>query len=335
MIELDFHRYFNDPTYEKPVPEKLIEEADIIADSDHRAAVEHFTNFIPLKLSTSRNDAYYANVYNYIKALIYARNVQPEEANIAMANSGMLPGSGGEKYFTDALEEGVAHALKQDAAIERGVPSIFLSSMPRAASASLVLTISNYLQVPVFRVSVGSLPYFQLVDCFVKRFVRGGGLLHDHFTAWDYNLKILSDNNINDVLVLVRDPRAAAASLGVMRNTHYGDPTTEKLILDNYRKAYLPWLRNWIEADTQGKVKVHWIRSSDVTRDAESFTAVMARIFEVAGIPEPKGGLGTVEIQSANFVTGKADAWKEHVSEDAQKIMLEEMPSEMRDMLKI
>lgn len=271
---------------------------------------------------------------NYHLGIVEAYRNRPERMARAIRDSTTLIGIGGDELFSDHVASSLAVAEKQQAAIERGIPSIPISSMPRAASAAFTQTLRETLDVPVARMSIGDFPSYWLAPSWVARFRLGGCVLHDHFGASPFNLEVLKEHGIRRVFVLLRDPRAAAASIVTMAyGTGQSPEAYEKLVLEALRKSYRPWLKEWFEAARSDALEVHWIRSSDVTAGPESLARVVAIVCEIVGIdPERRK---EVEIVSANFVTGSSDAWRQKISEKAQAEMWDLLPAEAIELLEL
>ena len=192
---------------------ELVRKAQELAQSCNRLAAEFLVGSIGVRVSETRNEAYLQDAVNYLCAQLSACAEMPRQAAEYIAASHVLPGSGGDALFHDAVANGVALARAQDEAIARGVPALVLACMPRAASAALTHTLAKITGAPLFRVSLGRFPNYGLVPVWLQRFLRGGGVLHDHFGASYFNLGVLRDFGLKRVHLLVRDPRPAAASI--------------------------------------------------------------------------------------------------------------------------
>jgi hypothetical protein len=204
-----------------------------------------------------------------------------------------------------------------------------LARMPRAASAALTQTLAKITRAPLFRVSLGQFPNYGHAPVWLQRFLRGGGILPDHFGASDFNLGVLRDFAVQNVNLLVRDPRAAAASYA---RWGFGSRATEGDLYSAYREVYIPWMRSWLDVDGRGGLSVRWIRSADVTSGPDSLRAVLASILEEAK-PRLAVPIDCVELARANFSGGDPDAWRGSVSPDLQKKMWDLLPTEIIEWL--
>lgn len=323
MLEFNFRR-LQDRSDAAEVAAGLVKEAQKLAGSSNRLAVEFLVDSIGVIVSQTRNEAYLADALNYMCAQLFAHANMPEEAAKAIAASHLLPGSGGDALFHDAVAESLALARAQDEAISRGVPALVLASMPRSASATLTQTLAQITRAPLFRVSLGWFPNYGIVPAWLQRFLRGGGILHDHFGASDFNLEVLRDFGVQRVNLLVRDPRAAAASYV---NWVFGARATEGDLASTYAQRYIPWLRDWLVADQRGQIAIGWIRSADVTSGPDSRRAVLSSILGDAA------HIGDAKLVVANFSKGDPDAWRACASRDLQKKMWDLLPAEIIERL--
>ncbi len=329
MLEFDLRSLLdkNDPA---GVATELVGKARALAGSSNRRAVEFLVDAIGVRVSDTKNESYLADALNYLCAQLFAHSGMPAEAAAAAAASNVLPWPGGDTLFADAVAEGVALARAQDEAISRGAPAIMLACMPRAASAALTATLSEITGAPVLRISLGRFPDFALVHDWLRRFLRGGAILHDHFGASEFNLSVLRDCGVGVVHLLVRDPRAAAASLARRR---HGAGATPAHLDAFYSRQYAPWLREWLAAENQRRVEVRWIRSGDVTSNPASLRTVLASILGETG--PYAAAIAGAKLADANFAQGDPDAWRTLAPPDLQRKMWALLPDEIVERLQL
>jgi len=308
----------------------LIKRARELARSSNRLAVEFLIERIGVRVTRTRDESYLAEALHYLCGNLFAHANMPIEAGEAIAASNVLPHSGGDALFYDAVTEGVALARAQDEAINGGVPPILIASMPRAASAALTQTLAKITGAPILRVSIGDFPNYWLVPFWLNRFLRGGAILHDHFGASDYNLNLLREFQIKTVHVLLRDPRAAAVSFAKFG---LGPEVIEDEIFCAFSNRYIPWLHGWIDAERGGKINIHWVRSDDVTGDSHRLNAVVTAILGAQSRFATRVQGTTLAI--ANVSGQKPDAWRESVSPGLQKKMWDLVPSEIIEVLEL
>ena len=305
----------------------LIKRARELAESSNRLAVEFLVGQIGVRFIQTRNDSYFAEVLDYLCGNLFAYSNMPFEAAGAIAASNVLPHSGGDALFGDAVAEGIALARAQDEAIGRGVPAILLASMPRAASAALTQTLARITRAPILRISAGTFPNYWLIPVWLNRFLRGGAILHDHFGASDFNLNTLREFQVETVNLLVRDPRAAAVSYA---KWVYGPQATEDQIFDAYSNCYIPWLHRWISAEKAGKIHIQWFRSDDVTGGPDRLNAIITTLLSAQ-----LHSIKTATLVRANVSGQEPDAWRESVAPELQKRMWELIPATIVDRLEL
>jgi hypothetical protein len=338
MLEMDLWRFEDDPDRVAQL-ESLINDAKTISEQSNRAALEFLMHAVRLRPLVTRNESYYRLALNYSLALVYAHLDEPAAAAEHLERSGILPFDGGDLIFSEAQGRGLDLAEEQEASLERQAPTVFLASMPRAASAALTSTISEQFQCPIMRASVGRFPNYYLMPFWVRRLSRGGCVLHDHFGAQEFNQTTLSNCGIRTVFVLIRDPRASAVSYVQFINGHRGLAVSEEQIQRVFENSYMRWLHEWEEyAATSGSVEVIWLRSGDVTAGQEKLRAVMEKIIRslvrwVPGWQPP--GLSNLSLADANFVSGTSDGWKGFVSKSGQERMWSRIPAHFREMLEL
>jgi hypothetical protein len=330
MLELDLRR-FQGQSDAAEVATDLVRKAREMAATSNRLAVDFLIKAIGITTSHTKNEAYFAEALQYLCGQLLAHADVPREAAAAIAASGVLPGSGGIPLFDDAVAESIALAHAQDEAISRSVPAVLLASMPRSASAALTQTLAEILRAPLFRISLGPFPHSELVPVWFRRFLRGGAILHDHFGATEFNIDLLRAHGVQTVNVLIRDPRAAAASYA----KHWTKVAAKGRSLEFcYEEHYIPWLQGWLDADKRSDIAIRWIRSADVTASPDSLRAVLASILE-ADKDRFAGPIAAAMLVAANFVTGDPDAWRASASPALQKKMWDLLPVEIIERLEL
>lgn len=335
MLELDLSRLSDRAAYLR----SIATNASAIAKRSNREAVNFLLHAIGVRAAITRNESYYEHELNYSLALAYAYLDEPEAAAELLERSGVLPFDGGDLLFSQAQRRSLDLADLQEASLMRQVPCVFLSSMPRAASSALASTIAEEFGCPILRASLGRFPNWHLMPFWVRRISRGGCVLHDHFGADEFNRMTLSRCGIRTVFLLIRDPRAAAASAVQFGQQFDGIAVSEEHILHVFESMYLPWLINWEEyATSSNDVKVVWLRSMDVTAGDEPLRAVMNQIVASLAPSAPSWqppDLSTLSLADANFVSGTPDGWRKLVSKSGQERMWSKMPVRLRELLEL
>jgi hypothetical protein len=163
-------------------------------------------------------------------------------------------------------------------------------------------------------------------------FLGGGAVNHDHFGASNFNLETLSRNGVRDLFVLVRDPRAAAASAVRFRRSAAGAEmglSFEEEVVAALQNSFLPWLDGWITyaARGDGDVRVHWLFWKDL---CERPDYVVNQVCEVAGTANFEPGAPDVR---ENFVTGDDRSWRSNISPAVQRIIWETLGRGITDLI--
>ncbi len=303
------------------------------AESAHVAA-QFLLEKLGAKLVHGRDESQYSEWMNYTLSLLYSSLDEPERSSEIMDNLQLLPAGGGDLLLCNHIELSLADYKRQRSAIESGLPSFLISSMPRSASAFFSQTVSNLLDIPVFRLSLAGTRDYWLMRQWVNSFTPGGGITHDHFGATSFNINVLQKCNIRDVFVLVRDPRASAVSRGKMK---YGAKATAALCDYFFVNYYLPWLSSWvaIDEDPDAPVKVHWIRSDEVRYNT---AAVVRELFEfqVSSYPalEPYLNVPPPPV-SANFNHGDDNRWRDFVPAEMAEQWWSMIPARALELLEL
>ena len=299
----------------------------------NRYALDALIHSVGTEISHVFNESYCAQALDFHLGVLLALAGQPEKADELISRSGVLPDAGGQKLFSDVVSD----SLKIDAAMEsarlNGAPSILVASMPRSASATFTQTLAGTLGLALVRLSIGVFPDFYLMRSFVNRFSPGGAITHDHFSGNAHNLGVLRDCGLRDVLVLVRDPRASAASfVNMMRKISDGDAMDkahlEATIISAALRKWIPWLNSWLDAERNGKLGIRWINSRDI-RGPES-TSVYHSIITNLSERFPavaKFKARPIASVEANMVRGDDNAWRESVSKEGQELLWRALPA--------
>jgi hypothetical protein len=294
-----------------------------------RYAVEAMLNVIGVSCPP-RDENYYREALDYYLGLAYAHDGQPELAIDHLHRSGVLPSSGGDQIFESHVAESLLLHSRMQSARERGLPTFLLASMPRSASVSFTQSIAGLLDIPVIRVSVGEIPNYQLVPNWLNLVSPGGAILHDHFSATKLNIETMKRGGVKKVMVLVRDPRAAAASFARLSGTH-SKLAHEQMTLTLLADRFVPWLAQWLTAARIGEVGIKWI-SSDAVRSNTS--AVWNEITQM--FVEDYPALGphmerSLSIVRANYQHGDDQRWRQEMSPVMQEQMWAAIPSDIID----
>jgi hypothetical protein len=241
-------------------------------------------------------------------------------------------GDGGDRVFSEHQSVAQSIFAQQTAARDRDIPSFLIACMPRSASASLTNSLAATFDIPTVRFSAGRFPYYVIAPNWLRQFLPGGAVSHDHFGPSRHNLQVLKDQDVKRLFVLIRDPRAAAASaIGLMKRT---DPeraareTDEALIMETCLVSYFPWLQSWIDVaeDASRGIRIDWITNREI---ASNLPETFDRMVKAVG---RSFSFKTREVRE-NAGAGDDDAWRARVSTGARKQLWDAMSKQMKSLL--
>jgi hypothetical protein len=328
MFELHFPPPHRADEHRVAVRRIIAQILDVQQLHGNRAANQEVIDKIGLDVRQERDEDYCREALDYHLGILYAYVRDPETAAYHFARSGTYPSGGGDLPFPDHQRDSLELRRHQDLAKQRGMPSIFIVTMARSGSASLVQTLATALDVPVMRIS----SHRQIVPRWLDCFAGGGAILHDHFGALPYNLKTLRENGVRQIFVRVRDPRAAAASAVGLSNRKFGSPDDidyESQMIQTCEQFLIPWVAGWMAA--QADFEIHWLP------DSPSAIAKMAREILVTLAPQYPAleqylSADIAEV-TANLVTGDEDAWRKQINPRDQDRLWDAMPAAIRELL--
>ena len=306
------------------------------ATKGNRAANKELLDAIGLTLNPARNEAYYGEALNYHLALVFARLGDTSAVGTHMQQSNTMPAGGGDTLFTEHVLESVKLRERQDRARARGTPSVLITSMPRSASSTLATIMSHQFDIPILRVSVGDFPNYIVAPSWLGMFLGGGAVTYDHFGATSFNLKALAEHGVRDLFVLIRDPRASAASavrFRIKNSDLYEGFSFEKEVVAALHKSFLPWLHGWINcaAETCKDIHIHWIFWEDL-RNRPNY--VVDRIRQIMGNINSTAVMPSPDVKQ-NFVTGDDSSWRTGLSRAVQRDMWESLAPSITDLLNL
>jgi hypothetical protein len=304
----------------------------------NRAGNQTIIDAIGVLVRLERDESYCDEALNYHLGLLYAHLGDPDTAAYYLERSCAHPGTGGNQLFSDHQYESLALRRHQEQAKERSIPSILIASMPRSASASLIQTIAETLDIPVMRASCGRFPDFSLVPQWFDSASSGGAILHDHFGASPPNIEVLRSAGVCNLFVRIRDPRAAACSSVNLDRRAYGDADPagfEARVISRYHTAFIPWLEGWIgvAANPQAGPRIEWLRYG-ASHDEIGATArnVIANLVTEHPQLEPYTARDIAPVET-NFVGGDDESWRRQISRQGQDELWQGTPDAIRNLL--
>jgi len=206
--------------------------------------------------------------------------------------------------------------LERVQARARAVPAIVIASMPKSGSEFLCYSIAETMGAPIARASIGDPLLGVIVESWMREIARGGCVLHDHFSGRPENLAALRACGMEEIHVLVRDPRAVAFSLrnmelelGAAVESQEETPADFFENFGNTVRVISRWLESWLDAGDHG-VKVQLVRFRDlVERPFDVMSAILARS-GATGFEEKLGETLAKRGRGSNFRKGDDNAWR-------------------------
>jgi hypothetical protein len=323
---------------------ELLRIAEIVEQRRHvegnRAANQILLDTIGLQLRPVFDDDYYREALDYHLGILFAFLNQPDRAAEFIERSKTLPNGGGPLVFSEHAAEALRLRQRQMDGISRGLPYILISSMPRSGSATLTQTISATLDIPVMRISAGDFPNYHIAPSWLNAFSAGGAVTHDHFSASEFNLQTLIRTGIRHVFLLVRDPRAAAASFarhGQASSRPFSADDMTNYFMDSLQNGFIPWLSEWTAAaaDVRSPLAIHWIRSDRARSDTVgTFREMIATL--LADFPALEGFAGRdVSVVTANLAAGDEEAWREMMDAGQRERIWDSIPERAKKLMEL
>jgi hypothetical protein len=245
MLELDFRHRVTDVAEVEHARLRAALAAALTAERNGgpRAGIATLLSMIGIRPGLM-HESYFAEALAFHSAQTHAHLRESREMAECILRSHTLPADGGDLLFANHVARSLRLFDHREAARARGMPTFLIASMARASSTSLTQSLAQSLDMPVIRVSMGRFPHYALAPSWLDSVSPGGAVLHDHFGATSENLSTLRNAGVREVFVLVRDPRAAAASYVNFVGTETEEPASdceyEAMVLSTYRNAHLP-----------------------------------------------------------------------------------------------
>jgi hypothetical protein len=295
----------------------------------------------PVVLRLGRSKDWVAREVRWLFANVLSPLAGAKASELLAADN--LPLSGGHEaqQYDRYLLTAARVRRQQLQAQSEGVPTIFLTALPKSASEFLSYTLAEVTGAAVVRVSVGD-PLFGSVHApWVATALAGGCITHDHFAASEQNLKSLREGNLEQIRVLIRDPRAVFWSYETMQAEWDGIPAAERRSPQEtcrMVKVLANWIRSWMQAQQAG-FPVTFLRFQDLTGDP---AAVMGDLLQASGAGHFVGRLHKVLRQrreqkrmSSNMRRGDDHAWRDHIPSALHATLWDVIPAPVKELLEL
>jgi hypothetical protein len=293
----------------------------------------------PSVLRYGRDECAVARECRYLLASVASSVAGDKVAGLLASDDYPMPGDHDAQHYDRYLLTAAQARRRQRLARRNGVPTILITAIPKSASEFLCYTLAEATGAAIGRVSIGD-PFRGTVYApWVTSALQGGCVTHDHFAASGLNLSALRDGEADQVVVLVRDPRAACWSLVNMLSEWDKVPPaacmTEAGLLSDVN-VLSRWIDSWLTAKEAG-FPVTFVHFRELTSDP---AAVLGALLESRGASRFLPRLHDVLRQrteqkriSSNFRRGDDDAWREHVPAAMHTAIWGQISLAVRDLL--
>lgn len=298
---------------------------------------------LPVKFSQHVSADYFYPFASYYMACFYAaqRNFE-KAAHYAKLIEFDAPPDG-----TDFLPYDIRIATRlvkyrQEQAMKQNSPSIVIFSLMKSASAYTADLLSQLLDAPIVRLSVGEGINACPVPGWVRQIVRGGAVTHEHLEAHPDHLAVLQSAGLENIWVQIRDPRDAAYSV-IMSGYPAGmshpldSPESIPALFVRCCELYAQWIDGWILASQSQRysLDIQFITYDEATSD---FPRLARRVLNGSATPVLLERLKQMSEEipfksRRNFRKGTGGEWRKTVDMTVQKQIWEVLPDNVKSFL--
>lgn len=266
-----------------------------------------------------------------------------------------LPGSPWFIYksFEEYLHFCNDFVMRQRSAIDLGMPPVFIVSHPKTASSFIASVVAQGLNVPVSAVSFS---HRQIVLPWMRCFLRGGAVTHDHLWPSVLNKEILSFYKPK-IVIIYRNPKQVVVS-NVFHTNKYIDQLNGNQMGDFLKKFYkaspverfdlaidlsipklMVWMLKWYEVYQGRLIDIEFLSYESFVSDKSAFFDKLAHIFN---LPVQAGKSLQKKQQELENQTGMynmrkkaVDEWREILSPEQQKRIDKMVPMELKPLFEM
>jgi len=245
-----------------------------------------------------------------------------------------------DRLYADAVRDGYwpdeGTRTAQTAAIERGLPSVLLITLPKSGSIFIWKTIASSLQLPMLRVA----PWAQMmkeivVPSLLEVFAEGGMTAQHHLAPSKSNIEALKNAQIKKFVLHFRDPRQAAVSwwyysprIGVSRDRERSQQETEDHVWRGYLEPAAEWLHGWLEVDEKDSEFEIVLSTHEEMAGQES--AHISNLLRQLDVPLDSFNLQLSDRSGeTHFRKGAKDEWLDFFSEDFKQRSTKLIPNSL------
>ena len=241
-------------------------------------------------------------------------------------------------FYDEAIRNGLwpdeGTRAAQAAAIERGLPSILLVTMPKSASVFIWTTIASSLKMPMFKVAHSKqFADEALIPSLLDVFAKGGMTAQHHITPTKSNIETLKKAGLTKFLLHIRDPRQAAVSwwhytkkIGGARERKRSQREIEDVLWRKYLEVASKWLHGWLDiADNDSDLQVVLSAHEQMSgREREHITALLQELDVPPGLIDLQLSERTGK---THFRKGAKDEWLNFFTDEFKQRSTELIPN--------
>jgi hypothetical protein len=240
-----------------------------------------------------------------------------------------------EGYSGDQWRD-VNFAERQREAVGRGIPPVFIATLPKSGSLFILNTLRDGLRAPHCGMSYIGL-FADLIPRRVRDFAIGGAVAVEHMFPTERDVGLLRDAGVRRLVFHTRDIRQVALSFvhhglsdevdtvprvlqNKRRNEVYGDQAVFERTYRTHLAQWLRFLEDWLAfLETDHGFEIHLTTFDDLTGDEEGFFRGVLGFFGIRESQFDWSVLARSKAERAgHFRKGKRDEWREVLSPEAQ-----------------
>lgn len=288
------------------LPDQSMNLKEIYRDIFHNMEAEEYEEALNL-CSTILRSKQDGMVALYYSALASAGLSRMDNAVRYMEATGLAPGPDAEAFSIGKYKKfAIDFLTQQNAAIQRGVPSILVVSLPKSASAYVQTALVRIFDIPWARMSLSSptplkspngdgrlFARARVITSWAAWIARGGATIHEHFAPLPENLDALSRAGVKRLVVHLRDPRQATLSYihhvrkssiekgihtfisyksSLYDHSEIGDAEIDKW-LDEVFPKMVEWMNGWFQAsvDPNLDISIYFVSFEEMIDDKPKY----------------------------------------------------------------
>lgn len=246
------------------------------------------------------------------------------------------------KFYSTAVRDGLwpdtGTSAAQADAIDRGLPSLLLVTLPKSGSIFIWTTFSASLRMPMFRVALTqSLLEETIVPPLLRVFAKGGMTAQHHLYPSAENIAALKDAGLTRFVLHFRDPRQAAVSwwhyqkqIGAVPNRELSQEEIEAHLWRGYLVPAAEWLEGWLAvADGDANFDITLSTQEAMAGNEDSHIRML---LDRVGMPREQVDLQlSARSSGTHFRKGAKDEWLGFFSDDFRRRSRNLIPDELAE----